>query len=133
MLIYFFVENQGKTFVKLKGFFYIVVYISLLPFYTKKVDICWPLPYSLPSGSSANPTARHGVPSFCHQTRKKSPSTLIFPSGSSDSPTPTSVRSARVWWMGGWWWWWAYFWIMFWQISKLFGSYFIMFGHWFWN
>ena len=99
----------------------------------KKRIKCSPLPYSLPSGSSANPTARHGVPSFCHQTRKKSPSTLIFPSGSSDSPTPTSVRSARVWWMGGWWWWWAYFWIMFWQISKLFGSYFIMFGHWFWN
>ena len=28
--------------------------------------------------------------------RKKSPNTLIFPSGSSDSPTPTSARSARV-------------------------------------
>ena len=59
-----------KALVKLKGFLlYYGVFSSCISFLKRvllynKVDECCPLPYSLPSESSANLTVGHEVPSF---------------------------------------------------------------------
>ena len=69
-LISFFSENDGKSLCIFERFFYNGGMFNLYRLFLKgvllynKVDKCCPLPYSLPSGSSANLTARHEVPSF---------------------------------------------------------------------